>query len=189
VVLVEFCAEAFEHGHERGLVCGAILGVHGGVRSFSAHCCCARNCGGGDVQFQDLVLAVTRGEERNFRFGTENVAGFFAFCVTRHRHSFSHRTTSNPVSLPSPIAGPICGKSPAHPIAVLAAVTDKVPCPWFATETDSKAPDAVLFYLVTATRQDIYRSTKPIPSSRCLTEEYVGLQLSQSTRNRRREAS
>ena len=100
--------------------------------------------------------------------GTFSV-GLHRVCVAGH--SFSHRTTPNPVSLPSPIAGTFCGKSPAHLVAVLAAVTDKVPCPWFATETDSKAPDAVLFYLVTATRQDVHRSTKPTPSSVCLNKQ------------------
>ena len=48
VVLVEFCAEAFEHGHEWRLVCCAVLGIHGGVRSFNAHCC-AEDCCGNDV--------------------------------------------------------------------------------------------------------------------------------------------
>lgn len=80
-------------------------------------------------------------------------------------------------------------KSNGQLVQVPDVVTDEVPCPWFATETDSKAPDAVPFYLVTSTRRDVYRSTKPAPNSGCLIEQHTGLQPFQSTRNRCCEAS
>jgi len=51
---------------------------------------------------------------------------------------------------PHPVPG--YGKPNCQLIMVPDVVTDDAPCPWFATETDSKAPDPVLFYLVTATR-------------------------------------
>lgn len=75
---------------------------------------------------------------------------------------------------PHPVPG--CGKSNGQLITALAVVIGKVPCPWFATETDSKAPDPVLFYLVTATRQDIKRLTKAILGSRCFNRDTVDFQ-------------